>query len=155
LINEPHASRQISQQLIKCVLLSGNGSRPVETAVLQIVLDGSFDGNAIGVCFVRQVFNGQAELLRLPGDRGGLCSPCRSPLRIVLNPLIFPGAVADANKVGAILGRFRAAAYGERSIPPACPSDLLPIVDSLNCHPVSSLQGAARPYNCHKKFSIV
>ena len=32
--------------------------------------------------------------------------------------------------------------------------DLLPIIDSLNCHPCSSQQGYARFYNRHQRYGI-
>ena len=143
------------QQLVERVLVCGDRSRPTETAVLQIVFDGGLDRNAIGIRFVRQVINSQTQLLRLSGDRSGLCSLLRGLLRVVLNPLVLSSAVAYSNKVGAVLGGFRPAAYSERSIPPACSLDLLPVINSLNCHPVSSLQAHARLYNCYKKCSIL
>jgi hypothetical protein len=130
-------------------VVSGDRSQASETAALQIVFDGVLDRNTIGVRFVRQVVNSQTELLLLPSDWGGLGSLRCGLFRVVLDPLILPGAVADANKVEAVPGRFRPAAYCERSISPACSMDLLPLVDSLNCHLFSSLQGCARNCNCH------
>ena len=123
--------------------------------VLQIVFDGYFDRNTIRVGFVRQVVNRQADLLRLPGDGRGLCSLRRGLLRVVLDPLILPGVVTNANKIGAVLGRFGSAPYREPTISPSCSLDLLPVIDSLNCHLVSSPQGHARLYNSHEKCSIL
>src|SRR5580692_9554016 len=114
-------------------------------AVLQIVFDGGLYRNTFGVRFVRQLVNSQTELLRLPGDWGRPCSLRCGLLRVVLDPLILAGAVTDANKVGSALGRFRPSTDAERSIPPACSRDLLPIVDSLNCHlipPCKAVQGS-------------
>ena len=89
------------------------------------------------------------------GDWGGLCSLLRGLLRVVLNPLLLPGAVANPNKVGAVLGRFRAPAHCERAVSPACSLDLLPLIDSLNGHLISSLQGYARVYTRCQKCSIL
>src|SRR5579862_2798419 len=88
----------------------------------------------INVRFVRQVVNRQTRLLRFSSDWSGLGSlPC-GQLRIVLQPLILSSTVAYSNKVGAHLGRLRPATHGERSIPPACSLDLLPVIDRLNGH---------------------
>ena len=95
--------------------------------------------------FVRQVVNGQAELLRLPGDRGGLRSLSGGLLRVVLDPLIFACAVTNANKVGAVLGRIGPSAYGERSISPARSGDFLPAINRLDCEPFPRCNGAQGP----------
>src|SRR5713226_8888217 len=95
LIDEPDAPGQVLQQLVERVHVSGDRSWAPETAVLQIVFDGGLNRNTIGVRFVRHVVNGQTELLRLSRDWGGLCSLRRGPLRVVLNPLILPSAVAN------------------------------------------------------------
>src|SRR5260370_17238104 len=58
----------------------------------------------------------------------------RSLLRVVPNPLILASTVADSNKVGAVPSRF-GGTHGERPISPASSLDLLPVIDSLICHP--------------------
>jgi hypothetical protein len=120
--------------LVERVLVSRDRSWATETAVLQIAFDSGLDRNTIRVRFIRDVVNGQTQFLCLPSGRSCFSGLLSGLFCIVPNPLILSGAVANTNKVGAVFGRFGAAAYCERSISLGCAFDLLPKIDSLDCH---------------------